>query len=158
MNYPEGSGQSGAQRSLENAGTSHSSSAASAFYPSWEESRARVAVGPGVHVSGRLIFSEPVVIEGRFRGEIRSTDLVVIGEQAFLEGQVRAARLLVLGEMHGAAVGSRQVALGPRARFQGKVEARSLIVSAGAMLNAELKIAGGLATAGADRPKDQTKP
>jgi cytoskeletal protein CcmA (bactofilin family) len=107
---------------------------------------------------GDFYFSEPVVIEGRFRGEIRSTDLVVIGEQAFLEGQVRAARLLVLGEMHGAVVGSRQVALGPRARFQGKVEARSLIVSAGAMLNAELKIAGGPATAGADRPKDQTKP
>jgi hypothetical protein len=33
----------------------------------WIEERTRVAVGRGINVSGRLVFQEPVRIEGRFR-------------------------------------------------------------------------------------------
>ena len=36
----------------------------------WAEERTRVAVGRNVNVSGRLIFQEPVRIEGRFKGEV----------------------------------------------------------------------------------------
>ena len=42
----------------------------------WVEERTRVAVGRNVNVSGKLIFHEPVRIEGRFRGEVRSAELV----------------------------------------------------------------------------------
>ena len=44
----------------------------------WVEERTRVAVGRNITVSGRLVFQEPVRIEGCFRGEVSSIDLVVI--------------------------------------------------------------------------------
>src|SRR6267378_6593954 len=56
----------------------------------WAEERTRVAVGHNVNVSGKLIFTEPVRIEGRFRGEVRSVDLVVIAEAGSVEGKVTA--------------------------------------------------------------------
>src|SRR5580692_5507684 len=60
----------------------------------WIEERTRIAVGRGINVSGRLVFQEPVRIEGRFRGEVSSSELVVISEQASVEGKVRTPRVL----------------------------------------------------------------
>src|SRR6266481_4002278 len=78
----------------------------------WAESRTRVAVNRNVNVSGKLIFNEPVRIEGRFRGEVRSIDLVVIGEEGMIEGKVFAPRLLIMGELRGDVVGCDHVVLG----------------------------------------------
>jgi cytoskeletal protein CcmA (bactofilin family) len=59
--------------------------------PAWAEARTRVAVGRSVNVSGKLIFHEPVRIEGRFRGEVRSLELVVVGEEGMIEAISRRA-------------------------------------------------------------------
>ncbi len=106
----------------------------------WAEERTRVAVGRNVNVSGKLIFHEPVRIEGRFRGEVRSVELVVIGEEGMIEGKVCAPRLLVMGELRGDVVGCDRVVLGPRAKFFGNIETRNLTVSEGAHLDGNVRM------------------
>ncbi len=106
----------------------------------WAEERTRVAVGRNVNVSGKLIFHEPVRIEGRFRGEVRSLELVVVGEDGMIEGKVSAPRLLIMGELRGDVVGCDRVVLGPRARFFGNIETRSLTVSEGAYLDGNVRM------------------
>jgi cytoskeletal protein CcmA (bactofilin family) len=101
----------------------------------WAEARTRVAVGRNVNVSGKLIFHEPVRIEGRFRGEVRSIDLVVVGEEGMIEGKVFAPRLLVMGELRGDVVGCDRLVLGPHARFTGNIETRNLTISEGAYVD-----------------------
>jgi cytoskeletal protein CcmA (bactofilin family) len=105
----------------------------------WAEARTRVAVGRNVNVSGKLIFHEPVRIEGRFKGEVRSVELVVIGEDGMVEGKVFAPRLLIMGELRGDVVGCDRVALGPRAKFFGKIETRTLTVAEGAYLEGNVR-------------------
>lgn len=99
---------------------------------SWVEERTRVAVGRNINVSGRLIFHEPVRIEGRFRGEVSSAALVVISEEGTIEGKVRAPRLLIMGELRGDVVESKLVVLGPRARVHGNIEAEKFAINEGA--------------------------
>ncbi len=106
----------------------------------WAEERTRVAVGRNVNVSGKLIFHEPVRIEGRFRGEVRSVELVVVGEEGMIEGKVCAPRLLVMGELRGDVVGCYRVVLGPRAKFFGNIETRNLTVSEGAHLDGNVRM------------------
>ena len=101
----------------------------------WAEERTRVAVGRNVNVSGKLIFHEPVRIEGRFRGEVHSVELVVVGEEGMIEGKVFAPRLLIMGELRGDVVGCDRMVLGPRARFFGNIETRNLTISEGAHLD-----------------------
>src|SRR6202167_2391261 len=101
----------------------------------WAEERTRVAVGRNINVSGKLIFQEPVRIEGRFRGEVRSGELVVVGEEGCIEGKVFAPRLLIMGEFRGEVIGCDHPALGPVARFYGNIDTRSLTVAEGAYLD-----------------------
>jgi cytoskeletal protein CcmA (bactofilin family) len=110
--------------------------------PAWIEERTRLAVGANANISGKLVFHEPVRIEGRFRGEVSSADLIVITEAGSIEGRVRAPRLVVLGEMRGEVTASKRVMLGPRSRVTGRIESERLSMSEGARLEADLRISG----------------
>lgn len=107
---------------------------------SWVEERTRVAVGRNANVSGKLIFHEPVRVEGNFRGEVSSADLVVIAEGGLIDGRVRAPRLLVLGEMLGEICSAKRVVLGPRSRMFGTIETEQLTVCEGARLDADVRM------------------
>src|SRR5215472_6561268 len=88
-------------------------------HPSWIEERARIAVNRNVKVAGRLVFQEPIRIEGHFRGEVSSSELVIISEDGSVGGRIRSPRLVVLGELEGDITNSKSVVLGPRSRFKG---------------------------------------
>lgn len=111
----------------------------------WAEARTRVAVGRNVNVSGKLIFHEPIRIEGHFRGEVRSPDLVVIGEEGMIEGKVFAPRILIMGELRGDVVGCDRLALGARAKVFGNIETRTLTVAEGAYLEGNIRTMRGSA-------------
>jgi cytoskeletal protein CcmA (bactofilin family) len=106
----------------------------------WVEERTRVAVSRNINVSGKLIFQEPVRIEGHFRGEVSSSELVVLSETAIVEGRVKTPRVLVLGVLSGEVVGARTVVLGPRARLTGTVETENLTVCEGAFLEGDVRV------------------
>ena len=108
----------------------------------WAEERTRVAVGRNINVSGKLIFQEPVRIEGRFKGEVRSVELVVVGEDGCIEGKVFAPRLLIMGEFRGEVIGCTHVALGPRAKFYGDIDTRNLTMAEGAYLDGNVTMTG----------------
>jgi cytoskeletal protein CcmA (bactofilin family) len=109
-------------------------------HPAWIEERARVAVNRNVKVSGRLVFQEPIRIDGHFRGEVTSSELVVISEDGSVGGRIKSPRLVVLGELEGDIMASRSVVLGPHSRFRGKIEADNLTIYEGARLDGDLRI------------------
>src|SRR5215831_836140 len=88
----------------------------------WVDERTRVAVGRNTNIAGKLIFQEPVRIEGKFRGEVSSVELLVVTAEARIEGKIRAPRLLILGEVHGDVIGAKQVVLGPAAKVNGSIQ------------------------------------
>jgi cytoskeletal protein CcmA (bactofilin family) len=106
----------------------------------WVDERTRVAVGRNTNIAGKLIFQEPVRIEGKFRGEVSSVELLVVSAEATIEGKIRAPRLLILGELNGDVIGATQVVLGPAAKVKGLIQASSLTICEGAMFNGEVQM------------------
>ncbi len=106
----------------------------------WVEERTRISVGRGATISGRLIFAEPVRIEGYFRGEVIAHDLVVIAQEGSVQGKVRAPRMLILGELRGDLSGSERVVLGPRARVYGRIETINLTICEGAYIEGDIRM------------------
>ncbi len=100
----------------------------------------RPSLGPDTAVSGRLSFTVPTRIDGRLRGEVRATDLLVVGEDALVEGVVRALKLVVLGEVRGDIRGAERVEVGPGGRLMGTVETQSLVVKEGGCLDGDCRI------------------
>lgn len=108
----------------------------------WMRERTRVAVGRGITVAGKLIFNEPVRIEGHFRGEVQSVDLVVIDVEATVEGRVQARKLVVMGELRGDIENSNKVYIGSHARVFGNINAENLTVSEGAYVQGQIRMTG----------------
>lgn len=106
----------------------------------WIDDRIRVAVGHNINISGKLAFTGPARIDGQFRGEISSNDLVVISETGAVDARVRTPRILILGEFHGEVLGATAVIIGPAARVKGRVEAERLTVNEGARIEADLVV------------------
>ena len=54
-------------------------------------------LGRGTRFEGKLAFSGCVRIDGAFRGEILSDDILIVGEGAEIEGEIRVGTLIVKG-------------------------------------------------------------
>jgi cytoskeletal protein CcmA (bactofilin family) len=101
----------------------------------------RPSLGRDTAVSGRLSFTVPTRIDGRLRGEVRASELLVVGEEAIIEGTVRALKLVVLGEVRGEVRGAEHVEIAPTGRLMGTVETQSLVVREGGCLDGDCRIA-----------------
>lgn len=108
----------------------------------WMHDRTRVAVGHGTNISGKLIFGEPIRIEGFFRGEVNSSHLVVIDEHGMVEGKVKAGRLAVFGELRGDVIECSRVYLGPHARVWGDIKTENLTICEGAYFSGSVRMPG----------------
>jgi cytoskeletal protein CcmA (bactofilin family) len=91
----------------------------------------RVSLGPDAEVSGRLSFTTATRIEGRMRGEVRTSDLLVVGPQAVVHATVLADELVVLGEIHGDVKEARRVEIRGGGKLIGDVETGTFVVDEG---------------------------
>ena len=96
----------------------------------WQE--VRVSLGPDAEVTGKLSFETATRIEGKLRGEIRATDLLVVGAEAVVHATVHAVKLVVLGEVRGEVQGAARVEICEGGKLFGDVETKCLIVQEGA--------------------------
>jgi cytoskeletal protein CcmA (bactofilin family) len=105
---------------------------------SWQD--VRVSLGPDAQVTGKLVFTVPTRIEGRLKGELRATDLVVIGARAVVHANVHVERLVVLGEVRGHVTGVSRVEICAGGRVFGEIETRALVVREGGAFEGRSKM------------------
>jgi cytoskeletal protein CcmA (bactofilin family) len=104
----------------------------------WQD--VRVSLGPDAEVTGKLVFATPTRIEGKLRGELRASDLLVIGPQAVVHANVHAERLVVLGEVRGQVTGASRIEICEGGRLFGEIETRALVVREGATFEGRSKM------------------
>lgn len=100
----------------------------------------RQLFGPDTTITGKLSFNAPTRIDGVLNGEVRASDLLVIGEDGKVDGAVRARQLLVLGEVRGEVYVEGRAEIGAGGRLFGRIHSRDLVVEAGAVLDCDCKI------------------
>ena len=106
----------------------------------WRE--VSVSLGSDAEVSGRLSFSGATRIEGRLKGEIRSTELLVVGPQAVVQATVRAGVLVVLGQIYGNVVEAERIEIRPGGIILGDITTRALVVAEGGTFEGNCRMLG----------------
>jgi cytoskeletal protein CcmA (bactofilin family) len=81
-----------------------------------------------IDFEGHLSFKKPLMIKGKFKGEIKSTSALYVGEKAYLEAKVEANLISSKGKIRGDMVGHSRVELFSTAQVDGDINAPDFVV------------------------------
>jgi cytoskeletal protein CcmA (bactofilin family) len=97
-------------------------------------------IDEGSEIEGRYTFSGTVMLNGRFKGEISSTDTLIIGGKGIINADIRAGQVLISGEVVGNVSASERVELKRTARVFGDVEAPIVVVEEGVLFEGHCRM------------------
>jgi cytoskeletal protein CcmA (bactofilin family) len=102
----------------------------------------RSLIGEGTVIQGELRFDAGLRIDGEVQGDVVATDpssLLVISENAKVQGKVMAGHVIINGQIHGPVVSTALLELQPKARIVGDVHYETLEMHQGATIDGVLK-------------------
>jgi cytoskeletal protein CcmA (bactofilin family) len=101
--------------------------------PSFLQTSPRTVLSPGTAVSGKLAFNLPVKIDSRFSGEVKASELLIVGPNAEVEAKIWARHLQIEGSLTGTVNVSGWIEILPGGHFRGEIEAGRLRVHPGGL-------------------------
>ena len=97
-------------------------------------------IDEGSEIEGRYTFSGTVMLNGKFQGEIASTDTLIIGERGVVNATIRAGTVVINGELVGNVQATERVELKGSARVFGDVEAPVVVVEEGVLFEGHCRM------------------
>jgi cytoskeletal protein CcmA (bactofilin family) len=88
-------------------------------------------LGRGATFEGKLTFEGTVRIDGRFKGEVFSDDVLVIGEGAHVEAEIDIGEVIVQGTVVGNIKAKRSIEIHAPGRVKGDLHTPTLQVDKG---------------------------
>ena len=88
-------------------------------------------LSPDIEFSGILSFDKPVLIQGKVSGEINATSLLMIAEEAVVEANIRASKVIVLGTVKGNINATVKVEVSITGKLTGNVTAPEINMETG---------------------------
>jgi cytoskeletal protein CcmA (bactofilin family) len=105
-----------------------------------------------VEIKGSLKFSNDLIIDGRIEGEVTSDGSLTVGENAFVQGEIRTKSVVLFGRVQGNITVSERCELKSSAVLEGDVVAGTLAIEEGATFMGKSSV-GKSAVAAANKAK-----
>jgi cytoskeletal protein CcmA (bactofilin family) len=91
-------------------------------------------------IEGHYLFKGTLMLNGRFKGDISSSDTLIIGEKGKVTGDIRVGQLFVSGEIVGSVSCTERVELKRTARVFGDVEAPLVVLEEGVLFEGHCRM------------------
>jgi cytoskeletal protein CcmA (bactofilin family) len=88
-------------------------------------------LGRGAQFEGKLTFEGTVRIDGRFKGEVFSEDVLVIGDGAQVEATIDVGEVIIQGTVVGNIIAKRSIEIHAPGRVKGDLHTPSLQIDKG---------------------------
>lgn len=85
-----------------------------------------------VEIKGSIKFQNELMIDGKIEGEIVSTGILTVGENAEIRGEIKTKSVTVYGKVHGNITVDERCELKTRAVLMGDLKAARLTIEEGA--------------------------
>jgi cytoskeletal protein CcmA (bactofilin family) len=92
-------------------------------------------LAPDIDFSGTLNFEKSFLIRGRLSGEINAQGLLVIDEEAVVEANINASRVVIRGVVKGNVTAAEKVEVTVTGKLQGNVTAPEILMETGCVFN-----------------------
>ena len=97
-------------------------------------------MGGETFFEGKLSYTGAVRLDGRFKGEIRSDDSLIVGETARIEGEIHVGTAIIQGEIVGNVYAKERVELHHPGRMIGDITTPSVVIDDGAIFEGKCKM------------------
>ena len=87
----------------------------------------------GAEFDGKLTFEGKVQINGKFRGEVFSDGILIIGEGAEVDAKIEIDTVIIQGQVTGNIIAKSRIEMHPPAVVKGDIVSPGLVVSEGAV-------------------------
>jgi cytoskeletal protein CcmA (bactofilin family) len=90
-------------------------------------------IGHSLVITGELVSTEDITIDGRVNGHLTVRDAnLTISNSGTVKADVRAVRVLVLGQVKGSITASERIELTATSRMEGSLSANRVVLADGA--------------------------
>lgn len=97
-------------------------------------------IDQGCELEGRLTFVGTLVLNGKFRGELFSSDTLLVGETGQAEAEVQVGVAIVSGQITGNIIAHERVELRSTARVYGDIVTPVLVLEEGVVFDGRCKM------------------
>ena len=97
-------------------------------------------ISNGVKIVGKISSRGNIRIEGEVQGDISSEDSVVVGENAYVNGNINAVSILIGGKVTGTVNAKEKLTLSAKGNLKGDIFTKLLIVKEDATFNGNSKV------------------
>ena len=106
------------------------------------EQAATSVIDQGCIMEGRLSFVGTLIINGKFQGELISSNTLIVGESGELEADVHAGTIILAGQIAGHVTARDRVELRKTARIYGDIVAPILVLEEGVIFDGRCNMKG----------------
>ena len=99
-------------------------------------------LSPDIDFSGTLNFEKPFLIRGRVSGEINAKGLLVIDEEAEVNADIDASRVIIRGHVKGDVTAAEKVEVTITGKLEGNVTAPEIFMETGCVFNGRCTMTG----------------
>lgn len=107
--------------------------------PQQGSSTGSTIIGSDTHLVGNLTLSDSLHLDGRIDGDIQSEGDVTIGQSGRLEGEIRARRVLISGQVSGR-IDAERLEIVAGGTVEGNVVTVDLVIEPGGRFNGSSEI------------------
>lgn len=101
-----------------------------------------VVLQKGCQLEGKLQFEGTARIDGQFKGEIFTPDILIIGDEADVQGQIEADVVVISGKFTGEIFATNRVEIQAPAVVTGIIQTAVLQIEEGALFDGKTKMLG----------------
>jgi cytoskeletal protein CcmA (bactofilin family) len=99
-------------------------------------------LSPDIDFSGTLHFEKPFLIRGKVSGEITARGLLVVDDEAVVNADIDASRVIIRGFVKGDVTAAEKVEVALSGRLEGNVTAPEIFMESGCTFNGRCTMTG----------------
>ena len=100
-----------------------------------DDASIKAYLGVDALFKGTLSFEGTVRIDGKFEGQVSTSDTLIIGETGEISADIEAGTVICRGRMKGTILASKKIEMHPASQITGNVRTPALNIELGAVLD-----------------------